>query len=133
MSDAFGRVQRDRLPNSVDVAFGDAMPSEYFGCQVRALDFEPSSACRAIAESKIVHDVRGEEQVLVVVGVIQGAVMVGQQAGEQEAADAVVDDRPAHRGARDLEAGIGKRPRWEHEDVVHVSRTYGHLTRADSG
>jgi len=36
--------------------------------------------------------------------------MVGQQAGEGEAPDAVVDDRLAHRGAGDCEAGIGKRP-----------------------
>jgi transcriptional regulator GlxA family with amidase domain len=80
-----------------------------------------------------VHDGGGEEQVLVVVGVIQTALMVGQQAGEEEAADAVVDDRPAHRGACDCEAGIGKRSRREHEDVVHVSRAYGHCARANSG
>ncbi len=82
VSDAERRVQCDRLPNSVDVAFGDAVPPEYGSSQVGALDLETSLACRALAESKIVHNVRGEEQVLVVVGVIQTAIMAGQQAGE---------------------------------------------------
>ncbi len=82
VSDAERRMQCDRLPNSVDVAFGDAVPPEYGSSQVGALDLETSLACRALTESKIVHDGRGEEQVLVVVGVIQTALMVGQQAGE---------------------------------------------------
>src|SRR5437899_718521 len=82
VSDAERRVQCDRLPNSVDVAFGDAVPPEYGSSQVGALDLETSLACRLLTESKIVHDGRGEEQVLVVVGVIQTALMVGQQAGE---------------------------------------------------
>src|SRR6266480_3890557 len=133
VSDAEGRVQCDRLPNSVDVAFGDAVPPEYGSSQIGALDLETGLACRVLTESKIVHDGRGEEEVLVVVGVIQTALMVGQQAGEQEAADAVVDDRAPHRGARDCEACIGERPHREHEDVVHVSRTYGHPARANSG
>src|SRR5216684_2075859 len=82
VSDAERRMQCDRLPNSVDVAFGDAVPPEYGRSQVGALDLETSLACRALTESKIVHDGRGEEQVLVVLGVIQTALMVGQQAGE---------------------------------------------------
>ena len=82
VSDAERRMQCDRLPNSVDVAFGDAVPPEYGSSQVGALDLETSLACRALTESKIVHDGRGEEQVLVVLGVIQTALMVGQQAGE---------------------------------------------------
>src|SRR5439155_20089288 len=57
----------------------------------------------------------------------------GQQEGEEKAADAVIDDRPAHRGARDREARIGKGPCREHEDVVHMSRTYGHRARGNSG
>ncbi len=82
VSDADRRVQCDRLPNSVDVALGDAVPPEYGSGQVGALDLETSLACRALAESKIVHDGRGEKQVLVVVGVIQTALMIRQQAGE---------------------------------------------------
>jgi len=82
VSDAERRVQCDRLPNSVDVAFGDAVPPEYGSSQIGALDLETSLAGRALTESKIVHDGGGEEQVLVVVGVIQTALMVGQQAGE---------------------------------------------------
>ena len=82
MSDAERRVQCDRLPNLVDVAFGDAVPAEYGSSQIGALDLETSLACRALTESKIVHDGSGEKQVLVVVGVIQTALMVGQQAGE---------------------------------------------------
>src|SRR2546426_899508 len=131
--DAERRVQCDRLPNSIDVAFGDAVPLEYGSSQIGALDLETSFACRALTESKIVHDGGGEEQVLVVVGVIQTALMVSQQAGEQKAADAVIDDRPAHRGARDREARIGKGPCREHEDVVHMPRTYGHRARGNSG
>ncbi len=75
-------MQCDRLPNSVDVAFGDAVLPEYARSQVGALALETSLACRALAESKIVHDGRGEEEVFVVVGVIQTALMGGQQAGE---------------------------------------------------
>src|SRR2546425_159408 len=133
VSDAEGRMQCDRLPNSVDVAFGDSVTSEYGSGQIGAFDLETSLACRALTESKIVHDGGSEEEVLVVVGVIQTALTVSQQAGEQKAADAVIDDRPAHRGARDREARIGKGPCREHEDVVHVSRTYGHRGRENSG
>ena len=82
LSNAERRVQCDRLPNPVDVAFGDAVPPEYASSQIGALDLETSLACRALTESKIVHDRGGEEQVLVVVGVIQTALMVGHQAGE---------------------------------------------------
>src|SRR2546425_926323 len=133
VSNAERRVQCDRLPNSVDVAFGDSVTSEYGSGQIGAFDLETSLACRALTESKIVHDGGSEEEVLVVVGVIQTALTVSQQAGEQKAADAVIDDRPAHRGARDREARIGKGPCREHEDDVHVSRTYGHRARANSG
>ena len=82
VSDADRRVQCDRLPNSVDVAFGDAVPPKDRGSQIGALDLETSLACRALPEAQVVHDGRGEEQVLVVVGVFQRAVMVGQQAGK---------------------------------------------------
>src|SRR5207244_2173399 len=79
MCDTERRMQCDRLPNSVDIAFGDAVPLEYGNSQIGALDLEASLACRALTESKIVHDGGGEEQVLVVVGVIQRAVELGQQ------------------------------------------------------
>ena len=82
VSDAERRVQCDRLPDSVDVAFGDAVPPKDGSSQIGALDLETSLASRVLTESKIVHDGGGEEQVLVVVGVIQTALMVGQQAGE---------------------------------------------------
>src|SRR6266545_8075758 len=85
VSDAERRVQCDRLPNSVDVAFGDTVPPKDSGSQIGALDLETSLACRVLTESKIVHDGRGEEQVLVIVGVIQTALLVSQQAGEQKA------------------------------------------------
>src|SRR6267378_8285626 len=127
------RVQCDRLPNSVDVAFGDSVTSEYGGGQIGAFDLETSLARRAITESKIVHDGGSEEEVLVVVRVIQTALTVGQPAGEEKTADAVIDDRSAHRGARDREARIGKGSCREREDVVHVPRTYGHRARENSG
>jgi hypothetical protein len=119
VSDAERRVQCDRLPNPVDVAFGDAVPPEYGSSQIGALDLETSLACRALTESKIVHDGGGEEQVLVIVGVIQTALMVGQQAGEEKAADAVIEDRLTLRGAGDRKTRIGERPGGEHEDLVH--------------
>ena len=120
VSDAERGVERDRLPDPIDVAFGDAVVPEDGSSKIGALDLETSLAGRALTESKVVHDACGEQQVFVVVGVIQTALVVGYQAGEEEGADAVVDDRPAHGGARDREAGIGKRPGREHEDVVHV-------------
>jgi transcriptional regulator GlxA family with amidase domain len=126
-------VQCDRLPNSVDVAFGDAMPPKDGSGQIGALDLETSVACRALTESKIVHDGGGEEQVLVVVGVIQTALTVGQQAGEKKAADAVIDDRPAHRRAGRCEARIGERPGGEDEEIPHVSRAYGQPGSRNSG
>ncbi len=133
VSDAETRVQCDRLPDSVDVAFGDAVPPKDGSSQIGALDLETSLACRVLTESKIVHDGGGEEQVLVVVGVMQTARIVGQQACEEKAADAVIDDRPANRGAGDCEARIGKRPRGKDEDVVHVSQAYGDRGPANSG
>ena len=119
VGDADRRVQCDRLPNQVDVAFGDAVPAEYGSSQIGALDLETSLACRALTESKIVHDGGGEEQVLVTARVIQTALMVGQQAGEQKAPDAVIEDRLTLRGAGDRKTRIGERPGGEHEDLVH--------------
>ena len=48
-------------------------------------------------------------------------VPIGQQAGADKAADAVIEDRAAHGGAVDCEARIGKRPRGEDEEVAHAS------------
>src|SRR6266542_1560759 len=124
VSDAERRVQCDRLPNSVDVAFGHAVPPEDGSSQIGALDLETSFARRVHAESKIVHDSGGEEQVLVVVGVIQTALFGGQQAGEQKAADAVIEDRLTLRGAGDRKTRIGERPGGEHEDLVHGANVW---------
>src|SRR6267143_3756243 len=74
VSDAERRVQCDRLPNSVDVAFGDSVTPEYGSGQIGAFDLETSLARRALTESEIVHDGGSEEEVLVVVGVIQTAL-----------------------------------------------------------
>ena len=65
------------------------------------------------------HHGRGEEQVLVVARVIQTALFGGQQAGEQKAPDAVIEDRLTLRGAGDRKTRIGERPGGEHEDLVH--------------
>ena len=119
VSDAERRVQSDRLPNSVDVAFGDTVPPKDGSSQIGALDLETSLACRVLTESKIVQHGRGEEQVLVIVGVIQTALVVSQQAGEQKAPDAVIEDRLTLRGAGDRKTRIGERPGGEHEDLVH--------------
>ena len=70
VSDAQRGVQCDRLPNPVDVAFGDVVPAQDGSSQIGALDLETSLACSALTESEIVHDGGGEEQVLVVIGVI---------------------------------------------------------------
>jgi len=122
VSDANRRMQRDRLPDAVDIAFRDAVPPEDGSGQIGALDLETSLPWRVFTETEIVHDGGGEEQLLVVIGVVQRTLMVCQQPGEEEAPDAVVDDRPAHRGAGDCEAAIGKRPCREREDVIHVAR-----------
>ena len=56
------------------------------------------------------HHGRGEEQVLVVARVIQTALFGGQQAGEQKAPEAVIEDRLTLRGAGDRKTRIGERP-----------------------
>ncbi len=101
------------------VQFGDTVPPKDGSSQIGALDLETSLACRVLTESKIVQDGRGEEQVLVIVGVIQTALVVSQQAGEQKAPDAVIEDRLTLRGAGDRKTRIGERPGGEHEDLVH--------------
>lgn len=107
VSDTERRVQCYRLPDSVDVGFIDAVLPKDRSSQIGALDLEPSLACRVLTESEVMHDGGGEEQVLVVVGVMQGALLLGQQAGEEKAADAVIEDRPVHRGTRDCKARLG--------------------------
>ena len=72
-----------------------------------------------LTESQVMHHGRGEEQVLVVARVIQTALFGGQQAGEQKAPDAVIEDRLTLRGAGDRKTRIGERPGGEHEDLVH--------------
>jgi len=52
VGDADRRVQCDRLPNSVDVAFGDAVPPKDGGSQIGALDLETSLTCRVLTKSK---------------------------------------------------------------------------------
>ena len=66
-------MQRDRLPTPVDVGFWDAVVPQHLGSQVGALDFEASLALGMLAESQVVHDGGGEEQFLVVSGIVQGA------------------------------------------------------------
>src|SRR5204862_4901895 len=46
VSDADRRVQCDRLPDSVDVGFGDAVRAKDGSSQIGALDLETSLACR---------------------------------------------------------------------------------------
>ena len=108
VSDTERRVQRYRLPYSLDVEFIDAVLPKDRSSQIGALDLEPGLARRMLTESEVVHDCGGEEQVLVVVGVMKRTLLLGQQAGEEKAADAVIDDRPRHRSARDGKARIGK-------------------------
>ena len=119
VGDADRRVESDRLPNSVDVAFGNAVPPEDGSGQIGALDLETSLTCCVLTESQVMHHGGGEEQVLVVARVMQTALMVGQQAGEQKAPDAVIEDRLTLRGAGDRKTRIGERPGGEHEDLVH--------------
>ena len=45
VSDADRGVQCDRLPNSVDIAFGDTVPPKDRSSQIGALDLETSLAC----------------------------------------------------------------------------------------
>src|SRR5712691_12928066 len=55
VSDADRRVQCDRLPNSVDVAFGDAVPPKDGSSQIGALDLEASLTCCMLTQSQVVH------------------------------------------------------------------------------
>ena len=69
--DADRRVERDRLPDPVDVALVNAVAPEDGSSQIGALDLESSLAGGAVTEPKIVHQGGREEQVLVVAVVIQ--------------------------------------------------------------
>jgi hypothetical protein len=90
------------------------------GSQVGAFDFEASLALGMLAEPQVVHDGRGEEEVLVVSRIVQGALMFGNQAREDEASDAVVSGPPTLRRADEREARVSERPRRKHENVVHA-------------
>jgi hypothetical protein len=83
---------------------------QHLGSQVGALDFEASLALGMLAEPQVVHDGGGEEQLLVVSRIVQGALMFGKQAREDEASDAVVSDRPTLRRADEREARVSERP-----------------------
>ena len=52
VGDADRRVESDRLPNSVDVAFGNAVLPEDGSSQIGALDLETSLTCRVLTESQ---------------------------------------------------------------------------------
>jgi hypothetical protein len=54
-----------------------------------------------------VHYARGEQQVLVVRGVADAAVLAGEQPGEEERADAVVGDGRAFCPLREGQGGVG--------------------------
>jgi hypothetical protein len=112
-------VQRDRLPNPVDVGSWDVVSPQHLGSQVGALDLEASLAPGMLAEPQVVHDGSGEEQLFVVSRIVQGALKFGKQAREDEASDAVVSDRRTLRRADEREARLSERPRREHENVVH--------------
>jgi hypothetical protein len=55
------------------------------GRQVGALDLEPGLARGETAQPEVVHDAGGEEQVLVVGGIVQAAFVLGKQAGVEVA------------------------------------------------
>ena len=97
------------------------MVPENGGSQVGALDLEASLTSCVFAESQIVHHSGGEEQLLVVGGIGQAALVFGHHAGEQEASDAVIGDGVALRGPHDRQAGVGERAGGEGEDVVRRS------------
>jgi hypothetical protein len=126
VGDADAGVQCDRLPDFVDVGFRDTLLPQHTGSEIGALHLEASLTLRVRTESEVVHHGGREEQVLVVGHIVQTALMVGEQAGEQEAADAVVDDGLALRRLGERKACLGQRPRRKDEDVVHGS-TVGRL------
>jgi hypothetical protein len=55
VSDVETRVQCDRLPNSVDVALGDAVPPKDGSSQIGALDLETSLACSVLTLARRAH------------------------------------------------------------------------------
>ncbi len=99
---------------------------QHSGSEIGALHLEASLTRRVLTESEVVHHGGREEQVLVVRHIVETAFMVGEQPGEQEAADAVVDDGLALRRSGERKARLGQRPGRQYEDVVHDS-TVGRL------
>ncbi len=121
VGDAHGRVQRDRLPDPVDVRGRDAVLGQHRRGQVRALHLEPGLARPKAAQGQVVQHAGGEQQILVVGRVVQGTFLLGDQAGEQEAADAVLGDLSADRLPYQRKARVGQRPGGQGECVVHAS------------
>ena len=113
-----GRMQRDGLPNAVDVGIRNTVLPQHRSSEVGSLDLEASVSAGALAQSQIVHHGRCEQQVLVVGRVVQAALMVGKQAREEEGSDAVVHDRRALRRPSQRKARVHERPCREREDVV---------------
>src|SRR5207302_7917117 len=92
VGDADGRVQGDGLPDPVDVGFGDPMFPQDASSEIGTFDLEATFSLRVLTETEVVHDRRGEEQILVVGRVARTALFVGDQASEQKASNAVVHD-----------------------------------------
>ncbi len=101
VGDSDAGVEGDRFPYPVNVGFGEAVVPEHGRSQIGSLDLEASLTLGVIAESQIVHHSGGEEQLLVVGGIVQAALVIGEQAGEQKASDAVIDDRLTRRRPHD--------------------------------
>ena len=112
VGDSFAGVEGDRFPHPVDVGFGDAVVPEHGRSQIGSLDLEASLTFGVIAESQIVHHRGGEEQLLVVGGIVEAALVFGEQAGEQKASDAVIGDRlhsPTTARPRGWRRRVGRR------------------------
>jgi len=101
IGDSGAGVEGDRFPHPVNVGFGDAVIPEHSRSQIGSLDLEASLTLGVIAESQIVHHSGGEEQLLVVGGIVQAALVFGEQARKQKASDAVIDDRLTRRRPHD--------------------------------
>ena len=120
VGDADRGVQRDGLPDTVNLGCGDTVLGQHCGRQVGALDLKASLSRGETAQPEVVHDAGGEEQVLVVGGIVQAAFVPGEQAGVKEGTDAMARDRRARRGLHDGQARGGQRPRRQGGYVVHT-------------
>ena len=122
LGDARGGVQGDRLPHAVDVTLADAVLAQDGRRQVGPFHLEAGVALGQGPGAEIVHDGGGEEQVTIVGCVLLAPFVGGQELREEEAAEAVIDDRGALGAPHHGQRGLGQRPAGRSSEKVMAQR-----------